>query len=93
MAASASADTATPASTSDVAKDFSIEAKSVPLSVNIVGPICETGDFLGHDRCLPCDTNEGDVVLVDCTGAYGRAMASEYNLRSPGPEIFVQDSS
>lgn len=56
----------------------------------IVGPICETGDRLGNDRPLP-ETTEGDVVLIATAGAYGRAMASRYNLRDPAPE-FVLDA-
>ena len=55
---------------------------------DVVGPICESGDVLGHDRLLP-DTKEGDVLLVANTGAYGRAMASHYNLREPPAEIFL----
>jgi diaminopimelate decarboxylase/aspartate kinase len=54
---------------------------------DVVGPICETGDVLGHDRLLP-ETREGDVLLIANTGAYGRAMASSYNLRPP-PDEFV----
>ena len=57
-------------------------------SVTIVGPICETGDKLGSDRLFP-ETTEGDVVLVANTGAYGRVMASQYNLRDPAPEIVI----
>jgi diaminopimelate decarboxylase/aspartate kinase len=56
--------------------------------VDVVGPICETGDFLGHDRLLP-PTSEGDVLLVATTGAYGRAMSSHYNLRDPAEELFL----
>ncbi|MCC6171269.1 MAG: bifunctional aspartate kinase/diaminopimelate decarboxylase [Gammaproteobacteria bacterium] len=56
--------------------------------VDVVGPICETGDFLGHDRLLP-PTREGDVLLVATAGAYGAAMASRYNLREPAPELLV----
>ncbi len=39
-----------------------------------MGPICESGDVLGHDRLLPV-TREGDVLLIANAGAYGRAMA------------------
>jgi diaminopimelate decarboxylase/aspartate kinase len=53
--------------------------------VNIVGPICESADVLGHDRLLPV-TREGDVLLIANTGAYGRAMSSHYNLRAPAAE-------
>jgi diaminopimelate decarboxylase/aspartate kinase len=56
--------------------------------VNIVGPICESGDQLGHDRPMP-ETHEGDVLLIANTGAYGRSMSSFYNLREPAPEIVI----
>lgn len=56
--------------------------------VQVVGPICETGDRLGVDRLLP-RTVEGDLILIAGTGAYGRAMASSYNLRPPAPEFVV----
>jgi len=52
---------------------------------NIVGPICESGDVLGLDRLLP-DCEEGDVVLIANTGAYGATMASHYNMRPSAPE-------
>jgi diaminopimelate decarboxylase/aspartate kinase len=54
--------------------------------VNIVGPICESGDILGHDRLLPV-TLEGDVLLITNAGAYGYVMSSRYNLREPAPEV------
>ncbi|MCG8464780.1 MAG: bifunctional aspartate kinase/diaminopimelate decarboxylase [Xanthomonadales bacterium] len=56
--------------------------------VNIVGPICETGDILGLDRMLaPCQ--EGDVLLVANGGAYGAVMASRYNLRPLVAEVVL----
>jgi bifunctional diaminopimelate decarboxylase / aspartate kinase len=55
---------------------------------DVVGPICESGDVLGHDRLLP-DTLEGDVLLIANTGAYGRSMASSYNLREPPEELLL----
>jgi diaminopimelate decarboxylase/aspartate kinase len=57
-------------------------------SVNIVGPICESADFLGHERLLP-PTREGDVLLIANTGAYGRVMSSRYNLREPAIELII----
>ena len=42
---------------------------------NVVGPICESADYLGHERLLP-PTKEGDVLLIANAGAYGRAMSS-----------------
>lgn len=53
--------------------------------VNVVGPICETGDVLGLDRLLP-PTEAGDVLLIANAGAYGYVMSSRYNLRDPAPE-------
>jgi diaminopimelate decarboxylase/aspartate kinase len=53
--------------------------------VNIVGPICESADVLGHDRLLP-PSQEGDVLLIANAGAYGRSMSSNYNLRVPAVE-------
>jgi bifunctional diaminopimelate decarboxylase / aspartate kinase len=57
-------------------------------SFDVVGPICESGDVLGHDRLFPA-THEGDVLLVANAGAYGRSMASSYNLRQPPEEILL----
>ena len=55
---------------------------------NVVGPICESADVLGHERLLP-PTREGDVLLIANAGAYGHAMSSSYNLREPAPEVVV----
>ena len=55
---------------------------------DVVGPICESGDVLGHGRPLPAATAEGDVLLVADTGAYGMVMANTYNLRAlPAEDI------
>jgi diaminopimelate decarboxylase/aspartate kinase len=56
--------------------------------VNIVGPICESADVLGHDRLLPV-THEGDVLVIANAGAYGHVMSSHYNLRTPAAELFI----
>jgi diaminopimelate decarboxylase/aspartate kinase len=56
---------------------------------HVVGPICESGDFLGHDRLLP-PTFEGDVLLIANAGAYGHSMSSHYNLRAPATEILLR---
>ena len=76
--------------TADVSHFDATAPVTESLVVNVVGPICESGDFLGQNRVFPRCTDEGDVVLVDTVGAYGRAMACNYNLRAPGPE-FVLD--
>jgi diaminopimelate decarboxylase/aspartate kinase len=54
--------------------------------VQVVGPICETGDVLGGNRRLPV-CREGDVILIAEAGAYGAVMASRYNLREPASEM------
>ncbi len=56
----------------------------------VVGPICETGDILGESRFLP-ESQEGDVILIANAGAYGRVMASNYNLRAPAREVILED--
>lgn len=56
--------------------------------VNVVGPICESGDKLGNDRLLP-PTREGDVLLIANAGAYGRVMSSHYNRREPAGEFVL----
>jgi diaminopimelate decarboxylase/aspartate kinase len=64
---------------------FGHEATTV---VNVVGPICETGDTLGYNRSMP-QAREGDVVVVTTVGAYGRSMSSRYNLREPAEEVVL----
>jgi len=55
---------------------------------DIVGPICESADRLGAQRLLP-ETQEGDVMLIGNGGAYGRVMASRYNMREPAGEAVI----
>jgi diaminopimelate decarboxylase/aspartate kinase len=55
---------------------------------NVVGPICESADYLGHERLLPA-TSEGDTLLIANSGAYGHVMSSWYNLREPAQEILI----
>jgi diaminopimelate decarboxylase/aspartate kinase len=56
--------------------------------VQVVGPICESGDVLGANRRLPA-CREGDVLLIAQAGAYGHVMASRYNLREPAAELVL----
>lgn len=55
---------------------------------DLVGPICETGDFLGKDRALVLA--EGDVLAVCSAGAYGFVMSSNYNTRGRAAEVMVE---
>jgi diaminopimelate decarboxylase/aspartate kinase len=62
--------------------------ESAEQTVNVVGPICESGDKLGIDRRLPA-SDEGDVILLANAGAYGHVMSSNYNLREPAGEVVI----
>jgi diaminopimelate decarboxylase/aspartate kinase len=57
--------------------------------VNIVGPICESADKLGVNRRFP-SSEEGDIILIANVGAYGYVMSSNYNLRPPAEEIYLE---
>jgi diaminopimelate decarboxylase len=56
--------------------------------VDIVGPICETSDFLAQKREMP-NLKRGDAIAVLCAGAYGYTLASNYNLRPRAAEVLV----
>ncbi len=64
-----------------------IERQGEARRYAIVGPVCETGDFLGHDRDLVIA--EGDLLVVCSSGAYGMSMSSNYNTRPRAAEIMV----
>ncbi|MBA4740867.1 MAG: diaminopimelate decarboxylase [Burkholderiales bacterium] len=71
--------------------DNILDKEKRPLKrYDIVGPICETGDFLGKDREL--SVNEGDVLAIHSVGAYGMTMSSNYNSRVRVPEILIDDT-
>lgn len=57
-------------------------------TVDIVGPICESGDFFAHDRKV-ARFEAGDLMLIQCAGAYGFTMSSNYNARLRPAEVFV----
>ncbi|MDX1573484.1 MAG: diaminopimelate decarboxylase [Methylophaga sp.] len=61
--------------------------ETTSLSYDIVGPVCETGDFLGKDRKLAIES--GDLLAVRSAGAYGFTMSSNYNSRPRAAEIMV----
>jgi diaminopimelate decarboxylase len=62
-----------------------------PVTVDVVGPVCETGDFLARDR-LMANAMPGDFLAVCTAGAYGFTQASNYNSRPRGPEVLVEGS-
>jgi diaminopimelate decarboxylase len=59
------------------------------VAVDVVGPICESGDFLALDRTMPMP-QEGELLAVHTTGAYGFSMASTYNARTRPAEVLVR---
>ena len=66
-----------------------VEKRDAPTkTVDVVGPICETGDFLARDRELP-DMEPSELLAVKSAGAYGFTMASNYNSRPRPPEVMV----
>ncbi|PJA78003.1 MAG: diaminopimelate decarboxylase [Nitrospirae bacterium CG_4_9_14_3_um_filter_51_5] len=65
------------------------QESSVVNTVDVVGPICESGDFLAKDRKLP-QSQPGDLLAVMSAGAYGFTMASNYNSRPRVPEVLVK---
>ena len=60
------------------------------LVADVVGPICESGDFFARDREVPA-FQPGDLLAVTSAGAYGFTMSSNYNSRPRVPEILVKD--
>jgi diaminopimelate decarboxylase len=61
-------------------------------TVDVVGPVCETGDFLARGRELPA-VAEGDLLAILDAGAYGMALASNYNTRTRPAEVLVEGTS
>jgi diaminopimelate decarboxylase len=61
-----------------------------PAVIDVVGPICESSDVFGRDRLLP-PVEVGDLMAVLDVGAYGAAMASNYNRRLLAPEVLVDN--
>lgn len=66
------------------------ENKTQNVVADVVGPVCESGDFLAKGRELPA-LKPGDLVAVMSAGAYGFSMSSNYNLRKKVPEVLVKD--
>ena len=57
---------------------------------DVVGPVCETGDFLGSERSLP-EPQKGDLLAIFTCGAYGASLGSSYNTRLIAPEVLVDN--
>jgi len=61
---------------------------AAPVTYDVVGPVCESGDWLGRERALA--VKQGDLLAVLSAGAYGMAMASNYNTRGRAAEVMVE---
>jgi len=71
------------------------DSEAMPVNgevVDVVGPVCESGDYLARDRPLPV-TKRGDLISVFTAGAYGFSMSSQYNNRPRVPEILVDGAN
>lgn len=66
-----------------------IKTKARRIKMDIVGPICESGDFFAKGRQFPV-SQKGDLVAIMSAGAYGYVMASNYNVRGRPPEVMVK---
>ena len=62
------------------------------LTADVVGPLCETGDFLAQDRAMP-DVRPGDLLAILTVGAYGYVLASNYNTRPRPAEVLVDGTT
>jgi diaminopimelate decarboxylase len=67
-------------------------SRPAPPPVRIVGPVCESSDVVGRDRELP-PLEVGDLVAIRDAGAYGSAMASNYNRRPLPAEVLVDNGA
>ncbi|MBO0608861.1 diaminopimelate decarboxylase [Myceligenerans salitolerans] len=66
---------------------------AAPVLARVVGKHCESGDIVVHQVMLPGDVRAGDLLAVAATGAYGRSMASNYNLLLRPPVVAVRDGA
>jgi diaminopimelate decarboxylase len=60
------------------------------ITADVVGPVCETGDYLALDRSLP-EPKAGDLLAIMTAGAYGAVQSGFYNTRALVPEVLVKD--
>jgi diaminopimelate decarboxylase len=67
-----------------------LEGKAENVAMDVVGPVCETGDFFARDRALP-DIQPGELVALLDAGAYAMSIASNYNSRGRAAEVLVEE--
>jgi diaminopimelate decarboxylase len=69
-----------------------LQQDTAGTAFDVVGPVCETGDFFARDRRMP-QVGEGELLAIMDAGAYGMSLASNYNTRPRPPEVLVQGGS
>ena len=69
-----------------------VEAAGKEQVVDLVGPVCESGDFFAHDRAMAA-TEPGDLLAILDAGAYGMSLSSNYNTRVRPAEVLVDDGA
>jgi diaminopimelate decarboxylase len=67
-----------------------LTSSAVPCTYDVVGPVCESADFLGKAVRLP-ETKRGDLLAIRTAGAYARVMASQYNMREPAKVVYSDE--
>ena len=67
-------------------------ANAGSITADIVGPVCESGDFFARDRNL-ANLKPGDLVLLLDAGAYGMSLSSNYNSRPRPAEVLIEDTT
>jgi diaminopimelate decarboxylase len=65
-------------------------ADAATITADVVGPVCESGDYLALDRTLPA-MKDGELIAIMTAGAYGAVQAGTYNTRALIPEVLVKD--
>jgi diaminopimelate decarboxylase len=68
---------------------IAVRKGAAQMEADVVGPICETGDFLSRGGSVP-DVEPGELICAMSAGAYGRSMSSNYNTRPRAPEVLVR---
>jgi diaminopimelate decarboxylase len=68
-----------------------VPRRAQEVSYDIVGPVCESADFLARDR--PLALEPGDLLAVMSAGAYGMSMSSNYNSRPRPPEVMIDSAA
>ena len=69
-----------------------VQSKACDEPADVAGPVCESSDYLGHERVLP-KMERGDLLAVMTAGAYSATMASNYNARPRAPEVLVEGAT